>query len=105
VLVFLVTNFTRVILGIQEVLEYPKAEWCYEQGINYNSSNMIYIMDLMARFLVILNSFANFFVYCMVGSTFREQFFEKLRLKRFNRGSTTDILMTRLRSVILIFNR
>jgi hypothetical protein len=99
VLVFLVTNFARVILGIQEVLEYPKAEWCYDQGIYYNPSKIIYLMDFMARFLLILNSSVNFLIYCMVGSKFRNKLFETLSLRRPHRRQSSEMLTTRLRSV------
>ena len=73
------------------------------QKVNNNSLNMIYIMDFMARFLVILNSSANFMIFRMVGSTlFRYTLFKKLRLKRFDRRTSIDMLMTRIRSVVYL---
>ena len=96
VLVFLVTNFTRVILCIQEVLEHPKVEWCYEHGVNYNHSKTTYLMDFTARFLVILNSSVNFLIYCMVGSEFRTKLFETLSFWKLERKPSQEMLFRRL---------
>ena len=81
VLVFLLTNFTRVLLGIQELLEYSDADWCYIHDYDHHHSMLIYIMDFTARFLVILNSSINFLIYCMAGRQFRNGLKLMLRIK------------------------
>ena len=99
VLVFLLTNFTRVLLGIQELLEYSDADWCYLHDYDYHHSMLIYIMDFTARFLVILNSSINFLIYCMVGSKFRGRLLEMLKLKQDGTPTHQETQLSRLRFV------
>ena len=82
VIVFLFTNFTRIILGVQELLLYPTVNWCYNKDFDYHPSVYTYILDFIARFLVILNSSINFLIYCMVGSKFRTKLLEMLKVKQ-----------------------
>ena len=99
VLVFLLTNFTRVLLGIQELLEYSDADWCYLHDYDHHHSMLIYIMDFTARFLVILNSSINFLIYCMVGSKFRGRLLEMLKLKQDGTPTHQETQLSRLRFV------
>ena len=80
VLVFLVLNTPRILLGLKEVIELETVEQCFEQGQNYKVSKYIYILDSLARFLVIVNSSVNFIIYCLVGQEFRSQLCRKLGL-------------------------
>jgi len=73
VLVFLVLNTPRLILGLIEVTQLPRVEACYEAGLDYYIKKETYILDLLARFLVIINSSVNFVIYCLVGSQFRTE--------------------------------
>ena len=102
VLVFLLTNFIRVILGIQELLEYSNADWCYLHDYDHNPSMLIYIMDFTARFLVILNSSINFLIYCMVGSKFRGRLLEMLKLKQEEDLTRRDTQLSCFRFVGLV---
>ena len=77
VTVFLILNTPRLILGIVEVTQLSTVEQCYEQGLPYNISKQTYLMDFLARFLVILNSSVNFVIYCLVGSEFRANLYTR----------------------------
>ena len=91
VLVFLILNIPRLILGIMEVVEIGTVEVCYELGLDYDVGKHIYILDFMARFLVILNSSVNFIVYCLVGSEFRDQLRKGLGLCRRERDVSMEM--------------
>ena len=96
VFVFLILNIPRLILGIMEVVEMGTVELCYELGLDYEVGKHIYIMDFLARFLVILNSSVNFIIYCLVGSEFRDQLRRSLGLCR--RGRDISLELTEVES-------
>ena len=73
VLVFLILNSPRLILGLIEVTQLSAVELCYEHNLDYHISKETYILDFLARFLVIVNSSTNFLIYCLTGSQFRHQ--------------------------------
>jgi hypothetical protein len=73
VLVFLVLNTPRLILGLIEVTDLNIVKKCYEHGKDVKVSKHTYILDFIARFLVILNSSVNFLIYCLTGSEFRSK--------------------------------
>ena len=77
VLVFLILNTPRLILGVIEVTQLKTVEQCYEHGLDYQVSKQTYILDFLARFLVILNSSVNFVIYCLVGSEFRANLYTR----------------------------
>ena len=96
VFVFLILNTPRLILGLIEVVEtshfspcngnlyrqvtqLPRVEACYEAGLEYYMKKETYILDLLARFLVIINSSVNFVIYCLVGSQFRSELSTMIR--------------------------
>ena len=85
VLVFLILNPPRLILGMIEVTQLTTVEECYEHGLDYHVSKQTYILDFLARFLVILNSSVNFLIYCLVGSEFRSKLSSSLGLSNMNR--------------------
>ena len=91
VLLFLVFNIPRLILGIMEVVQIRTVELCYENGFEYDVGKEVYIVDIFARFLVILNSSVNFVIYCLVGSEFREELRKLLRLCGRNINTSTLI--------------
>ena len=82
VMVFLILNTPRIILGVIEVSQLHNVEQCYGNDREYNVSKQDYICDIIARFLVILNSSVNFIIYCVVGSDFRNKLYSKLHLSR-----------------------
>ena len=81
VLVFLTLNTPRIILGVIEVAQLREVEQCYENGLDYHVSKQTYILDFLARFLVILNSSVNFLIYCLVGSEFRAKLCSSMRMR------------------------
>ena len=81
VLVFLTLNTPRIILGVVEVTQLREVEQCYENGLDYHVSKQTYILDFIARFLVILNSSVNFLIYCLVGSEFRAKLCSTMRMR------------------------
>ena len=92
VLVFLILNTPRLLLGLIEVNEtsvflllfltsyfsfqvtqLTRIEMCYEAGLDYYQEKLTYILDFLARFLVVINCSINFVIYCLVGSQFRTE--------------------------------
>ena len=73
VLVFLILNSPRLVLGLIEVTQLSAVELCYEHNLDYHISKETYLLDFLARFLVIVNSSTNFLIYCLTGSQFRHQ--------------------------------
>ena len=82
VMVFLILNTPRIILGVIEVSELTTVERCYEHDLDYHVSKETYILDFLARFLVILNSSVNFLIYCLVGSEFKSKLFSILKIRK-----------------------
>ena len=82
VMVFLILNTPRIILGMIEVSRLENVELCYETGQEYNVSKEDYISDIFARFLVILNSSLNFLIYCFVSSDFRNRLYSMVHITR-----------------------
>jgi len=78
VIVFIVLNMPRLVLGLNEVLHMPALEKCFKQDYHYHQGKITYIVDSWARFLVILNSSVNFIIYCLVGSDFQSKLKETL---------------------------
>ena len=89
VLVFLILNTPRLILGMIEVTQLSTVEECYEHGLDYHVSKQTYILDFLARLAVILNSSVNFVIYCLVGSEFRSKLSHSLRRRERRRGGLT----------------
>ena len=77
VLVFLLLNTPRLVLCVVEVAQLRIVEKCYEDGHDYYMSKQTYILDFLARFLVILNSSVNFVIHCLVGSEFRANLYNR----------------------------
>ena len=77
VLVFLLLNTPRLVLCVVEVAQLRTVEKCYADGQDYYMSKQTYILDFLARFLVILNSSVNFVIYCLVGSEFRANLYTR----------------------------
>ena len=71
VLIFLILNCPRLVLGLIEVTQLYSVELCYHHHLDYHIKKETYLLDFAARFLVILNSSINFIIYCLAGSQFR----------------------------------
>jgi len=95
VMVFLILNTPRIILGVIEVTELSTVEQCYEHDLDYHVSKETYILDFIARFLVILNSSLNFVIYCLVGSEFRSKMFSRMNRRSGRRSK--EVSSTQLR--------
>ena len=54
---------------------------CYEAGHFYFAPTTQWLVDFIARYLAILNSSINFFIYCLVGTQFRTTLFQMFGLK------------------------
>ena len=101
VMVFLTLNIPRLVIGVIEVTELSTVEKCYELGHDYFMLKRTYILDFLARLLVILNSSVNFLIYCLVGSEFRVKLMSCLGL----RSSETMSMMSRRSSEIMCMMR
>ena len=90
VLVFLVLNFPRLVLGVYEISRYlsailKNAPFVHLHNFRYNlivdcfnSPTGMYfgpewqhLVDMIARYLAVLNSSINFIIYCVAGKQFR----------------------------------
>ena len=65
-----------------EVSQLSTVEQCYEHDLDYHVSKETYILDFLARFLVILNSSVKFLIYCLVGSEFKSKLFSILKIRK-----------------------
>ena len=87
VLVFVILNTPRLILGIIEVSQLKQVLKCVKLDVDYNISKKTYIFDFFSRFLVILNSSINFGIYIVTGSDFRRRVLENFQWKSRRKGS------------------
>ena len=71
----------RIILGVVEVTQLRVVKQCFENGLDHHVSKQTYILDFLARFLVILNSSVNFLIYCLVRSEFRAKLCSTMRMR------------------------
>ena len=79
VLIFLILNCPRLVLGLIEVTQLYSVELCYHHHLDYHIKKETYLLDFAARFLVILNSSINFIIYCLAGSQFRHKLLDILK--------------------------
>ena len=49
---------------------------CFQNNVFYFAPIEQWLVDFVARYLVILNSSINFIIYCLVGSDFRKAFLQ-----------------------------
>ena len=81
VTVFIILNIPKMVLALYEVSTIPDIIDCYERNCLYYLSSRRWVMDIVVRYLVMLNSSVNFIIYCFFGSRFRtslkEIFFPK----------------------------
>ena len=91
VVVFLLLNCPRLVLGLIEVTQLSTVELCYQQGQDFNILKITYLLDFTARFLVILNSSVNFIIYCVAGSQFRHKLMAILNIS----SESATMLLTR----------
>jgi len=71
VLTFLLLNLPRLILGIFEISRFRVVVLCVLSSYNYSVPEWQWVMDQVARYLVVLNSSINFIIYCLAGKQFR----------------------------------
>ena len=83
VIVFIILNIPRMILALYEVSTIPDIIDCYKNNCYYYLSSNRWMMDIVVRYLVMLNSSINFIIYCFVGSKFRNTL-KKIFLKEEN---------------------
>ena len=79
VLIFLILNCPRLVLGLIEVTQLYSVELCYHHHLDYHIKKETYLLDFAARFLVILNSSINFIIYCLAGSQFRHNLLDMVK--------------------------
>ena len=87
VLVFLILNCPRLVLGLIEVTQLSSVELCYENDLDYHIKKETYLLDFAARFLVIVNSSINFIIYCLAGSQFRHKLMAMFNLPKKSSNS------------------
>jgi len=95
VVLFFLCHACRIILDIYEFSNMDKVIDC---PINYNGRGfappfLMHALMYISHFATILNSSLNFFVYCLVGHTFRRELCRTLGFR--NRGYAGDNLVSR----------
>ena len=71
VTVFIILIIPKMVLALYEVSTISDIVECYESSCYYYLSPKRWAMDIIIRYLVMLNSSINFIIYCFVGSNFR----------------------------------
>ena len=79
VVVFFCCHTPRIILDIHELWNIEKVISCKPWNPGYVMHALLYV----SRMTTILNSTLNFFIYCVVGHTFRRELFRTLGFKVF----------------------
>jgi len=105
VMVFLILNTPRIILGVYEVTQLKIVEKCFKNNLEYHMPKLTYILDFVARFLVILNSSINFLIYCMVGSEFRSNLFAMMGIRTTSTRPTATSMASLLKEESKITER
>ena len=77
VFVFFCCHTARILLDIYEFINMDRFIECKPWHPNYFWKVLLYV----SRFAMILNSSLNFFVYCLIGHTFRRELCRTLGLK------------------------
>ena len=78
VILFILLNLPKMSLSMFEIFTIPNILECYERQCPYHISKKRWLMDSLARYMVMLNSSINFIIYCFVGSSFRSTLIELL---------------------------
>ena len=81
VLVFFCCHACRIIIDIYEFINMQKVEDCRLQKKGWNPPYLWEALYPISNVFKILNSSLNFFVYCLVGHTFRRELCRTLGLK------------------------
>ena len=104
VLVFLVLNFPRLVLGVYEISRsvflscqtfhteldnnsrYNLMVDCFNSpASSYHGPEWQLIVDILARYMAVINSSINFIIYCVFGKKFRSVRANLLHLKSNNK--------------------
>ena len=84
IITFAVLNLPRIIASTIEVMNIHLIIHCVEQKHEYVPNKGFYLLDFVARILMILNSATNFLVYSAISTPFQVQRSQKIVLKYNN---------------------
>ena len=68
---FILLNIPTMLLTVYELAVIPNVLDCLKRKCRYYISSKTWLMDSITRYMVTLNCFINFIIYCFVGSNFR----------------------------------
>ena len=80
VAVFIILSVPKMAMAIHEVSTIPSILDCFSRQCGYFLSSSRWIMDILVRYLVMLNSSTNFLIYCFVGSNFRQTLVKSMNI-------------------------
>ena len=106
VTVFIILIIPKMVLALYEVSTIPDILECYESSCYYYLSPKRWAMDIIIRYLVMLNSSINFIIYCFVGSNFRntlKQIFLKVESSFPTRSRDVSTMFTHSMSMDTYF--
>ena len=75
VLIFIILNMPRVVFLLYEILNLPDIIECHRRSCTYTLPDIRWLADRVARYLVLLNSSANFIIYCFAGPGFQVEYY------------------------------
>merc|ERR1719225_1957965 len=81
VLTFLLLNMPRCVIGLFEATRVRTILTCFSSVGHYVAPSWQLQLDLVARYMAVLNSSVNFLIYCMAGRQFRNGLKLMLRIK------------------------
>ena len=90
VIVFIVLSIPRMSLALYEVSTIPNIVDCHKRMCTYYISSGRWVADIFIRYLVLLNSSANFIIYCFVGTNFRKVLLDMTRKVLRKRNNTQN---------------
>ena len=107
VVVFILCNLPRLAVGCFELSRYSLIRIIFQNTEQFsrmstiltcNRINAFYfpptgqiILDLVAQFLAVVNSSANFLIYCLMGSQFREELIKMMKVCSSSAESSSTI--------------
>ena len=79
VTVFVILSIPKTVLALYEVSTIPSILDCFSRQCGYFISSNRWIIDILVRYMVMLNSSTNFLIYCCVGTDFRHTFASSIK--------------------------
>ena len=94
--VFILLSIPKMGLALFEVSTIPNILECYQRKCRYYISSGRWVSDISIRYMVLLNSSVNFYIYCFAGANFRKVLVGMLSKRLNNRVSSAEQTSTQI---------